>query len=721
MIFVVVLDTSASMNQRSASGLTLLDAGKAAIEHFIRVRSRDAASRQDRYLLVTLEEGDAILKVGWKDPPNKFLEEVKCLQARGLTALGAGLRCAFDTLTWLRHSNTSIDNYGLGRLPTFLPHLAAVWLLTDGGELTTSIGIDSNLTLPESTSPGVELTAEPFRWDQTLFVTMLRLPGIGSASVGGGAREADLTNLAEVTGGRLSVVTSMKQTLQSVELMMPRLTPSVMVSMQVAGHTPVPVRLFVRNVQGLWPVPEAYWPSEGLLSLPQRPAHPLIKLEPGNEPTPASLEILPADKYEMEAGPGVSSVLQRAPKTGVLVAVTTARRPGAANWTTGEPYGYIKTTGGQTFLHLLPHNFPRLLKLVEEFPNLRNHMTPQWRNELEGYLRAVPPYYLPPLRYVFGRIGMPTPTSQRMESVLPSSVYRYLMKLKKTVEQGEQRAPGQRPTTVTSAEPMASTSTTPQSSPPLQPGTTAPPPSLSLSLPAAPDATARINLFDQKSDTLVHCLSQLKRRLRGDETKSGGPARATEADTYAKHHVAIGNMGNFAEALRTTEVLRDPFADEDAGNPLVGLGGNPWAKKGGGGPRADLGIDEADDAFNARGRRKRRMPRRRETAGEGGVAAVRKPLLVDLPAPSPSGSPSATPASTSTALPAKLSLIRRVREGRGPATADAEAVVVGVSALSLDPAKTQRLIKELALIATLHRRAALASLISQALTRFPSG
>ena len=62
MLIVFVVDTSASMNQKSG-GLTLLDCAKTAIEHFVKIRSRDPQARQDRYFLVTTEEGLGAIRV----------------------------------------------------------------------------------------------------------------------------------------------------------------------------------------------------------------------------------------------------------------------------------------------------------------------------------------------------------------------------------------------------------------------------------------------------------------------------------------------------------------------------------------------------------------------------------------------------------------------------------------------------------------------------------
>lgn len=39
MNVLFVLDTSASMNQRTSGGLTLIDCAKSAVEHFLKVRT----------------------------------------------------------------------------------------------------------------------------------------------------------------------------------------------------------------------------------------------------------------------------------------------------------------------------------------------------------------------------------------------------------------------------------------------------------------------------------------------------------------------------------------------------------------------------------------------------------------------------------------------------------------------------------------------------------
>lgn len=63
MFIVFLIDTSASMNQRCANGMSLLDCAKAAVEHFVKVRGKDPATRNDRFFLVTFEEGLSAIKV----------------------------------------------------------------------------------------------------------------------------------------------------------------------------------------------------------------------------------------------------------------------------------------------------------------------------------------------------------------------------------------------------------------------------------------------------------------------------------------------------------------------------------------------------------------------------------------------------------------------------------------------------------------------------------
>ncbi|KAM9833127.1 integrator complex subunit 6 isoform X3 [Syngnathus typhle] len=110
-ILVFLLDTSASMNQRTYLGTTYLDIAKGAVEVFMKLRARDPASRGDRYMLVTFDDPPYGVKAGWKENHATFMCELKNLQASGLTTLGHALRTAFDLLN-LNRLVSGIDNYG---------------------------------------------------------------------------------------------------------------------------------------------------------------------------------------------------------------------------------------------------------------------------------------------------------------------------------------------------------------------------------------------------------------------------------------------------------------------------------------------------------------------------------------------------------------------------------------------------------------------------------
>lgn len=134
------------MNQRSHLGTTYLDTAKGAVETFMKLRARDPASRGDRYMLVTFEEPPYAIKAGWKENHATFMNELKNLQAEGLTTLGQSLRTAFDLLN-LNRLVTGIDNYGQGRNPFFLEP-AIIITITDGSKLTTTSGVqDEMMTL----------------------------------------------------------------------------------------------------------------------------------------------------------------------------------------------------------------------------------------------------------------------------------------------------------------------------------------------------------------------------------------------------------------------------------------------------------------------------------------------------------------------------------------------------------------------------------------------
>ena len=78
---VVLLDTSASMNQRTSTNMSLLDIAKAGIEQMVLRFPNNL-----KFLLVTTRNGGT-LESGWHDSQDQFLAKVKNAVARDLSNL----------------------------------------------------------------------------------------------------------------------------------------------------------------------------------------------------------------------------------------------------------------------------------------------------------------------------------------------------------------------------------------------------------------------------------------------------------------------------------------------------------------------------------------------------------------------------------------------------------------------------------------------------------
>lgn len=73
------------------------------------------------------------------------MNELKNLQATGLSTLGVALKSAFDLLN-VNRMQTGIDMYGQGRHPFFLEP-AVIVAITDGGKLTYNGGVHEEVVL----------------------------------------------------------------------------------------------------------------------------------------------------------------------------------------------------------------------------------------------------------------------------------------------------------------------------------------------------------------------------------------------------------------------------------------------------------------------------------------------------------------------------------------------------------------------------------------------
>ena len=306
---VVLLDTSASMNQRTATNLSLLDIAKAGIEQMARRFPSGL-----KFALVTTRNGGSV-ESGWADSQDDFLTQVKNLVARDLSDLPGALRCAFDALEQ-RRSHADLDSYGFGRQPWMASDAAAVWVITDGCALNHEGGsLGGAMVLPKSDAATGCLFHEPFRWDQRVWITVLRCPGM-SDSLGRTmqAQSLELTSntgpiatIAEMTGARAQVVQGMRQLSTAVDSLCQRLTAQSVAIKLVPLHVaesgskdaalsaasgaaapPSATTLltlasvpslqlgFAKGVTPVWPIPEPFLLNENTSAIIARPAVPTI-------------------------------------------------------------------------------------------------------------------------------------------------------------------------------------------------------------------------------------------------------------------------------------------------------------------------------------------------------------------------------------------------------------------------------------------------------------
>ncbi|XP_024783116.1 integrator complex subunit 6-like isoform X2 [Pan paniscus] len=461
-ILLFLIDTSASMNQRTDLGTSYLDIAKGAVELFLKLRARDPASRGDRYMLVTYDEPPYCIKAGWKENHATFMSELKNLQASGLTTLGQALRSSFDLLN-LNRLISGIDNYGQGRNPFFLEPSILI-TITDGNKLTSTAGVQEELHLPlNSPLPGSELTKEPFRWDQRLFALVLRLPGVASTEpeqLGSvPTDESAITQMCEVTGGRSYCVRTQRMLNQCLESLVQKVQSGVVINFEKTGPDPLPIGedglmdssrpsnsfaaqpwhschklIYVRPNSktgvpvGHWPIPESFWPDQNLPSLPPRTSHPVVRFS-CVDCEPMVIDKLPFDKYELEPSPLTQYILERkSPHTCWQVFVTSSGKYNEL----GYPFGYLKASTTLTCVNLfvMPYNYPVLLPLLDDLfkvhklkPNLK------WRQAFDSYLKTLPPYYLLPLKKALRMMGAPNLISDNLDCGLSYSVISYLKKL----------------------------------------------------------------------------------------------------------------------------------------------------------------------------------------------------------------------------------------------------------------------------------------------------
>lgn len=481
-VIVFLLDNSASMNQMTHLGTTLFDIGKGAIEQFLKIRQRDTnAVRTDRYMLLTLDEPPANIKVAWREPMNILTSRLKSLDATGLTQMGPAIKQAFDLLNLNRHA-ADHDTYGCGRFPHLLdPSL--IIAITDKQKFTSTAGVHNEINIPMNTGPfGSELTREPFRWDQRLFAIVLALPAQASSATqttivpntsGSAANDTSanqfippasdqpVTAMCDVTGGRSFLITSQRSLNQCLESLVQKIQHGVVVNLEkvtTEGETERAAWYSCRKMimiprtttkpEYYWPIPEDYLPSATMSALPVRSAHALIKFQ--TTPCPIINDRFPSDKYELEPSPLTQYILERRQSAMAWpVYVQGSSRHGPNEL--GSPFGYLKASSNLTSvnLYVMPYNYPELLVLLNEWNESQaNNVSRNWQTRFDVYLRSIPHYYLAPLRrfftrrqlaFVFESFDRQNPNQPPV--LLPAHILRYLNDVRKKAKTELERWP----------------------------------------------------------------------------------------------------------------------------------------------------------------------------------------------------------------------------------------------------------------------------------------
>ncbi|KAJ2771072.1 hypothetical protein IWQ57_002380, partial [Coemansia nantahalensis] len=197
---------------------TRLACAKSIVEQIVYNRQ---CFEHDRYMLVTYgAAGRGSIRSGLKDARATLLGELRQLEATDRFRGDESLSAVFGQLALMRAAY-DMDTYGFGRYPGLNEPVHIVWL-TDGASAVTAQGVQEKLNLHVSPTPWVEACREPFRWDQRMVLVLLHEKG--DAQLCNGRRhssEGALGPMCSVMGGTTHHVGSMHQAQRFIEAMAP--------------------------------------------------------------------------------------------------------------------------------------------------------------------------------------------------------------------------------------------------------------------------------------------------------------------------------------------------------------------------------------------------------------------------------------------------------------------------------------------------------------------
>ncbi|GJJ75105.1 hypothetical protein EMPS_07463 [Entomortierella parvispora] len=614
MIIIFLVDTSASMNNSFSNGMSALECTKSGIEHLIKhlPQVKPVDKHNDKYMLVTYDDGLGCIKSTLKDPLSSLLKELKMLKANDLSNPGASLSTIFDFLNAHRVHN-GLDTPATGRFPGTIEPSIILWF-TDGGKQASATSQLERLNIPGITSAGVDYYHEPFRWDQRLYTIFLE-PNADMV-------DQQLGVLSTVMGGACYRVRTLRHMLQAIDCMLgiSKIPPTqyspqavlhiygVVVNFEdlivdprrpsTANHHQLvyvnPTWLNTPRHAGFFPLPEAFWPETDTQRLPTRNAQPTIHYHTKEEKSVDIPEGFPYDKYVVAPSPMTQELLTRPPGSCWPVYVKNSYKTEGF----GFPFGFLKasTQKNAVTLTVVAYNYPALFTLLVNLNSIPGRSpTPEWLRDFEEYLSHTPTYYITPLRNAFKRMGIFNilPLEQS-GALLSQGISKTLAKNKILAASDLERF------LVTEVRP-------------------------SMDASVSKKKTLCANAFDVPRSELVSVLTELKKAFF-KELHISSPATtmvsATDPslplaltapkpmgttmrspskmesllDSDELHSLPIADMGIYQDRMQKLqqENLRDPFRDEETSRSLQRtMFGNPYKQD------KKVSIDEEDEASAA--------------------------------------------------------------------------------------------------------------------------
>uniref|UniRef100_A0A0K0CSS0 VWFA domain-containing protein n=1 Tax=Angiostrongylus cantonensis TaxID=6313 RepID=A0A0K0CSS0_ANGCA len=445
-IILLIVDTSASMAQKTYLGTSYLDVARNIIDTLQKQRMKDVATRgYDRFFLITTEDYPNCIKCGWRENSAVLHEQLKRLRPHGRGSIAEAFMNALKFIN-VHRAQTGIDNYGCGRFPAYFEPVILL-AITDSTSLADipsdfrvlrypSIGMRVNLTppiiLPNGGQPIESLCASTGGRSYLLqshkligamvdqIVQAIQLNGIivrFECPTLANVRETNEETMSDRDKARLRLRSHMEA------------KPLTLVYVKGLGGRPPP---------GHWPIPEGFWHDrieKG--QLPPRRAHPSIVFSIDPVPSPTIQTDLPFDKYQLEPSPVAEYILDRHASTSANMCYQVFVRSSSRTEGVGKPFGYLKSaSNGQVVnLIIMPYNYPVIVQLFEEYkndPRVRNGGN--WRARLDRYVEAMPPYYLTPLRNALSKMkietGLLDERGVSLSQVYPAALLNYLNELK---------------------------------------------------------------------------------------------------------------------------------------------------------------------------------------------------------------------------------------------------------------------------------------------------